>query len=206
VVIGKSFAWAHMPKTGGDATLAMFELFPDLVEFADSADNDEKHAGFRARAKMIRGRLLVMNFRRLPSWVLSRAHHVSTRGMWPDYRPLPRQTPAELVESSFPDERLLLYTDDCRFHPDRWLRMETLARDFLDFVSDLRDVSDDERGRVLDVGAVNTADYDHEIAHWFSPEQLRRMYLNNPSWATVEQELYGTLYEPPEPIAATWSA
>ena len=56
-------------------------------------------------------------------------------------------------------------------------------------------MSDSERERVMALGPVNTAEYDHELASWFTPEQMRRMYLNNPSWATLEQELYGDLYE-----------
>jgi hypothetical protein len=199
MVIGEGFAWAHMPKTGGDATLAMFRLFPDLIEFADPDDTNDKHAPFDSRAQMIRGKLLVMNFRRLPAWVLSRAQHVSRRGLHPDYVPQPMGTADELADSSFPDSRLVLYTGDGRFHPDRWLRMETLAQDFLGFVSDFRAVNDAERDRVLALGAINRAEYDHEPGTWFSPDQVRRMYLNNPAWATIEQELYGSLYAIREP-------
>lgn len=204
MVIGAGFAWAHLPKTGGDATLAMFRLFGDLIEFADPDDSNDKHAQFHSRAQMIRGKVLAMNFRRLPSWVLSRAQHVSRRGIYPDYEPQPMGTPDELADSAFPDDRLLLYTGDGRFFPDRWLRMEALAEDFIDFISCFREVSDSERRRVEELGAVNMAEYDHEVANWFNPEQIRRMYLNNPSWATVEQELYGELFVPagaasPEP-------
>jgi hypothetical protein len=195
MVIGAEFAWAHLPKTGGDATLAMFRVFPDLIEHADPDDTNEKHAFFHSRAAQIRGRVLAMNIRRLPSWVLSRAQHVSRRGVYPDYQPQPMGTPDELAESSFPDERLLLYTSEGRFHPDRWLRMESLPADFLDFISDFRAVSPAEQARVKARGPVNMAYYDHKLANWFSPEQVRRMYLNNPTWATVEQEVYGGLLE-----------
>ena len=196
MVIGHDFAWAHLPKTGGDATLALFGLFPDLIEFSDPADSNDKHTLFESRASQIRGKVLAMNFRRLPSWVLSRAQHVSRRGIYPDYEPLPMGTPDELADSDFPDDRLRLYTSEGRFHPDHWLRMESLADDFLGFVSGFRDVADAERRGVEELGTVNMARYDHEIDNWFSPAQIRRMYLNNPSWATIEQELYGALYEP----------
>lgn len=202
MVIGENFAWAHLPKTGGDATLSMFKLFPDLVEFADPEDSNDKHADFRARAQMIRGKLLVMNIRRLPEWALSRAHHVSRWGIYPDYEPMPMATPEELASSSFPDSRLMVHTDECRFWPDRWLRMETLADDFLDFVSSLRDVTDAERERVAALGPVNSAEYDRDLELWFTPEQIRRMYLNNPCWATLEQEQYGGLHEPGGPAVA----
>jgi hypothetical protein len=195
MVIGKEFAWAHLPKTGGDATLALFRILDDLIEYADPEDTNDKHAFFEARADQIRGKLLAMNMRRLPSWVLSRAQHVSRRGIYPDYRPQPMGTPDELADSAFPDDRLMLYTSAGRFHPDRWLRMESLPADFLDFVSDFRDVSDAERAAIEALGAVNMADYDHQVASWFTPAQVQRMYVNNPAWATVEQELYGGLVD-----------
>jgi hypothetical protein len=77
MVIGERFAWAHLPKTGGMATERMFRLFPALIVFADPDDTDEKHATFRARRRMLNGKLLAMNLRRLPFWVLSRAQYVS---------------------------------------------------------------------------------------------------------------------------------
>jgi hypothetical protein len=202
VVIGKDFAWAHLPKTGGDATLSMFRMFPDLVEFADPEDSNDKHANFRGRAQQVRGKLLVMNIRRLPAWSLSRAQHVSRWGKYPEYEPIPMPSPDELADSSFPDSRLMLHTDEGWFWPDHWLRMELLADDFLGFVSGLREVSDVERERVLALGPVNSAEYDRELANWFTPEQVERMYLNNPSWATLEQELYGDLYEAEAPADA----
>ena len=40
---------------------------------------------------------------------------------------------------------------------------------------------------------MNTLEYDHEVEHWFTPEQVRLMYSNNPVWASLEQRLYGGL-------------
>ena len=88
MVIGEDFAWAHLPKTGGDATLSMFRAVPRPGRVRRSRGlQRQARATFAARAQQIRGKLLVMNFRRLPSWVLSRAQHVSRRGIYPDYEP-----------------------------------------------------------------------------------------------------------------------
>ena len=195
MVIGKEFVWAHLPKTGGDATLKMFGLFPELVEFADPDDGNEKHTRFNERQDEIRGKVLSMNFRRLPSWVLSRAQHVSRWGIYPDYKPLPMGTPDELAKSSFPDTRIQLYTSQNRFWPDHWLRMESLSQDFVGFISEFREISDADREQVKALGEVNQGVYDHDIEFWFTPEHITRMYVNNPLWATLEQELYGDLYE-----------
>jgi hypothetical protein len=196
VVIGAEFAWAHLPKTGGDATLKMFTLFPDLVLFADVEDNNDKHTLFEERPQEVRDKMLAMNFRRLPSWVLSRAQHVSRWGIYPEYTPLPMGEPEELAESSFPDTRITKYTSDSRYWPDHWLRMESLTDDFLEFISRFREVTETDRERVESLGAVNRNTYDHDLDTWFTPAQIERMYLNNPLWATLEQELYGDLYRP----------
>ena len=132
-----------------------------------------------------------MNLRRLPFWVLSRAQHVARWGIHPDYQPIPMDSPKQLSESAFPDSRLALFTDNGRLHIDRWLRMEELAEDFLEFISGLTEVSDDARAKVNDLAPVNALRYDHEIGHWFSQEQIETMYEHNPTWAELERVLYG---------------
>lgn len=193
MVIGPGFAWAHLPRTAGTATLAMFELFPDLVEHADPADTRFQHATFADRAGRIEGRLLALNFRRLPAWVLSRAHRVALHGVEPDYVPAPMASPRELSRSTVPDERLAQFTGNGRFRIDRWLRVEQLGPDFLGLIGEFREPTPEERGRVLDMGLVNAIDYDHDVSHWFTAAQVRDMYGHNPRWAEVEQQLYGNL-------------
>jgi hypothetical protein len=195
MVIGERFAWAHLPKTGGMATERMFRLFAPLVVFADPPDTDDKHATFRARRRMLGGKLLAMNLRRLPFWVLSRAQYVSREGIWPDYEPIPMAPAQELAESSFPDSRIQLYTDDGRFRIERWLRTEYLTEDFLRFISEFTDVSDEQRAGISSLGPVNAQEYDHRLEAWFTPDQVRTMYERNPGWAALEEELYGGLIE-----------
>jgi hypothetical protein len=195
MVIGERFAWAHVPKTGGTSTLTMFWLFPDLVTFADSIDSKGQHVSFRDRWDQVEGKLLLLNFRRLPTWVLSRAQMVSRFGVRPDFEPLPFPTADELARSSFPDERLSMYMDGGRVEIDRWLRMEHLVDDFLKFVSELRDVSDLERKHVVELGPMNVLDYDHELDSWFGPEQVETLYRSNPVWTELEQRLYGSLQQ-----------
>jgi hypothetical protein len=194
MVIGERFAWAHLPKAGGSATTELFRLFPELIEFEDVDNNNDKHTLFRDREDRITGKELAMNLRRLPFWVLSRAQHVARWGVHPDYQPIPMDSPKQLSESVLPDSRLALFTDNGRFHIDRWLRMEDLAEDFLSFVSGLTEVSDDARAKVTDLAPVNALRYDHEIGHWFSQQQIDSMYEHNPVWAELERSLYGGPY------------
>ena len=197
MVIGERFAWAHLPKTGGMATADLFRLFPELIVLGDFEEDNSKHTLFSAREEMVRGKTLAMNFRRLPHWVLSRAQHVARWGVHPDYEPIPMASPDELADSDFPDDRLDLYTDRGRFKVDAWLRMEHLADDFLAFISSYTDVSEERRRAVRDAPPVNAHDYDHELASWFTADQIDRMYQRNPRWAELEGELYRGLVRLP---------
>jgi len=38
---------------------------------------------------------------------------------------------------------------------------------------------------------INVLDYDHELAHWFTPEQIANMYKRNPFWSAIEEQVYG---------------
>jgi hypothetical protein len=195
MIIGEKFAWAHLPKTGGSATLELFRIFPELIVFGDFEDTNAKHTPFRERKAQVSGKTLALNLRRLPFWVLSRAQHAARWGVWPEYEPIPMATPEELSESAFPDTRIAIFTDDGQFEIDRWLRMERLADDFLAFVSAFTEVTDERGAQVLQLPPVNAHEYDHEIAAWFSPEQVARMYERNPVWAGLERAVYGDLYE-----------
>jgi hypothetical protein len=193
MVIGETFAWGHLQKTAGDATLGLFRLFPDLIVFSDPLSVEDKHASFAERAAEVHGKLLAANFRRLPDWTLSWAHHRSKFGQRPDGKPIAMNSPHQMVEVPRADTRLSQLTDNGRYHVDRWIRMERLVEDFTDFVSDLTDVTDEDRERIAAFGPVNALDYDHEIDHWFTPEQIRRLYRNNPIWAALEERVYGDL-------------
>jgi hypothetical protein len=191
MVIGERFAWAHLPKTGGSATVALFQLFPEVIVVADLDDSNVKHTLFSEREAEVAGKRLVMNIRRLPFWVLSRAQHVARWGVHPDYEPIPIPDTDELADSDFPDDRLKLYTDGGRFEIDRWLRMEHMAKDFLDFIAGYADVTEERRAGVLEMPMVNKHDYDHDLASWFTTDQIDRMYERNPRWEAIEQQLYG---------------
>jgi len=188
VVIGEKFAWGHLRKTGGNATLALFQLFPQLILQADPNDNEDKHRPFADREEEIGDKLLVCNIRRLPSVVLSWSHHVNRWGH--KGRTAPMRSPHEMSESSWPDTWLSEMTDEGRFKIGWWLRWENLVDDFIEFLSRFTTVSDNQREKILEVGQINALRYDHDVTHWFSEEQMARLYENNPKWAAAEREAY----------------
>jgi len=196
MVIGQDFAWSHMPKTAGDATLALFRLLPSKhILFFDSDDSNDKHAPFGDRHEDVQGKALALNIRRLPSWILSYTQHQATRGEYPDYRPVPMSSPMEMAKSRVPDNLLAMYTGNWHYHIDYWLRMEHLQEDFLQFMRQFAPLSDKSVERIQAHPKVNMQHYDHEIADWFSRAQIIMMYENNPRWAQIEKAVFGALIE-----------
>jgi hypothetical protein len=193
MVIAERFAWVHVPKTGGDATYAMFAAVPGLILDSDRLDSNDKHLGFWARADELDGKLLVMNIRRLPAWSLSAAHHKAAVGLHPDFEPLPLDSADEMAESTDPDDMLRWLTGGDDFPVDRWLRTEYLERDVLELLDELGMLTAEARERVRAVGRVSEQSYERDLASRFTPEQLRRMYERNPGWAEVERQVYGDL-------------
>jgi hypothetical protein len=192
VVIGDRFAWAHLQKTGGSATHAMFGLFPELVEFADplGADN-ASHVTFPARGEEIRDKVLAMNIRRLPAYVLSWNQALIAPSDRSGHAGRTMRSPHEMSRTWQPDRRLAKFTGEGRFAIERWIRTEHLADDFLDFVSDFIEVDGERAERVREI-RLNEQEYDHELDHWFTPKQLEILYRRNPVWGAVEEEVYGS--------------
>ena len=108
MVITEKFAWAHLPKAAGDATRSMFASVPGLVIFQAPSESNEKHNGYWVHEREIGDRLRVMNIRRLPSWILSAAHHKAASGLHPDYTPLPMPSVDEMTADTDPDGRRVI--------------------------------------------------------------------------------------------------
>jgi len=192
MVIGRRFAWAHLPKTAGDATLAMFRAVPGLVEFADPVDSNDKHMPFFGREQEVAGKLLVMNIRRLSDWAVSGAHHKARHGVFPDYRPAPLQSAEEITSRTDGDNLLRWMTDHGRFQVERWLRTERLEGDVLALLTELGVDSERARRAVASVARVNEGQYPVGAVE-LTPDQLARLYELNPVWAGIERRLYGAL-------------
>jgi hypothetical protein len=196
MVIGERFVWGHMPKTGGEATRAMFQLLPELIVYADESHTYEQHTTFIEREEKVRGKMLALNIRRLPSWVLSREQHKARWGVHPDYEPVPMASAEEVCERSFPDWRLSGFLQNGSYAIDYWLRVESLVDDFLRFVGRFGDVDDERRQQIAAVGPVNRNEYEHDVWAWLTPEQIERLYAANPVWSSVEMQVYGNLLVP----------
>jgi hypothetical protein len=185
MVVGDRFAWGHLGKTAGDATLGLFQLFPELIVFADAPTENAKHTRFSGRRELVEGKVLALNIRRLPSWVVSFAiDRAAATGapLWPA---------EELAGTDLPDRKLHSWLDDGP-GVDHWLRVEHLADDFLTFISVFAPVTRTRRWhvRVQALRRVNAHKYDHRISRWLTRKQLAALYERNPLWKSIEQEMY----------------
>lgn len=189
MVITDRFAWAHLPKTAGDATAKMFAAVPGLVRYQAPLDSNEKHDGFWVHAEAIEGKLRVMNTRRLPSWVLSMAHHKAISGVYPDYEPLPMASAEEMADDGEADE-VLRWTTGSEHPVQRWLRAECLAADVERLLLDVGVGAGAARSAIESVPWVGNS-YEHDVSRVFTAEQISRMYERNPDWKAAELEAYG---------------
>jgi hypothetical protein len=192
VVIGDKFVWAHFPKTAGDSTLALFGFFPELTRFADPVDSNAKHSRFEQRDDQLDGKVLAMNLRRLPAWELSYRMHRDRHFTEQDGGKLPLLAD-EMAASTSADGKLTRFLGHGRYRIDHWLRSEHLADDFLDFVSRFATVSRRQRWRVSRSKTLNRNHYEHDLRSWFSGDQLKELYANNPVWSEIERQTYGNL-------------
>jgi hypothetical protein len=195
MIVSERFVWAHIPKTGGDATAMMIQRVPRLVVLADPLGDNAKHLPFDQRQESIAGKLLVANIRRLPSWAVSYARHVERFGSWPDYRPTGPRDPEMVAAEAAADWMLDGIVGE--YDVDVWLRQEHLADDLVRFLREVAGLTPAEEAAVRAVGRVN--DQRPRFRVWrrpsprrfFTPAQIETLYAANPRWASIERATYG---------------
>ncbi len=194
MVIGERFAWAHIPKTGGDSTHLLFREVDDgSLRFIDGP---EKHNSFRQEG--IAGLNRISNIRRLPSLLKSWAVHYSQHSKWNpgnNDRPYTRRQLLQgmiwWLEPYTSDWRLVkidevifdYYELDSIYH---WIRTENLLTDFRQVMAAYIDVSQLDDGFVSNQGS-----YQRKIQ--FSKSELSQIYNNCSRWAELEEKVYGNV-------------
>lgn len=189
MIHGLNFVWGHIGKTGGDATHTLLSLFPDLVLQADALSDPRKHDTFRVRNIVPDSRHFVLNIRRLPCWVISFVNHVKDTHYGYTLPPS-----SVLSRTRLPDHLIRDYTGDGQFPIRRWLRMENLREDLLDFLhQDVRPITAEEAEQLRAYSTSPPRKYDHDVHRWFTRGEVEQLYALNPLWAAIEQKTYGNL-------------
>lgn len=196
MVISDTFAWAHIGKTGGDATAIYFSYFKKYMCL--SIDPQEtKHSRFPDRGITDENKILILNIRRLPSFILSHIHHFNQQGkvnfvddvLYNDFY-LPNRSRLRDLGDGYLNQ----YTSNNTLKISRWFRSEFLIEDIADFMANQVPASKEQIIEVLSkLGTKPKQNYDHDINLFWKPEHIARMYENNPQWAKIEKQEYGDL-------------
>ncbi|KZR73250.1 hypothetical protein PMIT1320_01841 [Prochlorococcus marinus str. MIT 1320] len=197
LIITKNLAWYHLPKTAGTTTDKLFEASGLPLLWNDPQDSPVKHLpphehpfGFDLPLNDVRK---LINFRRLPSWLLSNYHHKLTKmGLQLSDEQMRngffwRDRQKQWLPADWWLERFSV-SDDWSF-----LRVEHLKDDFLKILSDYQPIGLRSHLRVRLVSALNKNTYSRQISRWFTENDLRRVYSANPIWASFESRIYGNL-------------
>ncbi len=192
MVIGERFAWAHIPKTGGDSTHLLFrEIDTGSFRFVNGP---EKHNSFRQEG--VAGLNRVANIRRLPSFIKSWAVHYSQHSKWNPGNADKPYTREQLLNGlvwwlePYTTDWKLVKIDEVVFDyyeldtVYQWIRTEFLLQDFRQVMVNYIDVSD-----MKEMTIKNQGSYQKKIH--FSRNELKQIYTNCPRWRALEERVYG---------------
>lgn len=195
MVVGEKFAWAHIPKTGGDSTHLLFHEVDDgSLRFIDGP---KKHNSFKQEG--IVGLERISNIRRLPSLLKSWAVHYSQHSRWNpgnEDKPFTRE---QLVQGMiwwlepYTSDWQLVKIDEVIFDyyeldsVNHWIRTESLFADFKIVIGKFMDVT-----KLDDEVQSNQGDYKNRKIQ-FSRRELKQIYRSCSRWAELEESVYGEL-------------
>ncbi len=205
MVIGEYFVWAHLPKTAGVSTRAMFDVLTNLKMNADDYGYRKQHDSFQHREKvkgldLTRSRKRIMNIRRLPHYLISnRLFYYDRYG-----NSFTRQ---ELMDgyiqlSDSPKEHLdHLLERMMGGRVDYWIRQENLADDFIKVMRNFVEISAEQEEQIRNLprknmnrGEVRGMGNEKKLEFWLTPADIAHLYSTCPLWASIEKEVYGNLF------------
>ncbi len=201
MIVGKDFIWLHFPKCAGTETEQILRrnFGHDSSIAFDKIDrwNVIWHHSipFRKandRAFDVRGRAVICNIRRLPSWLLSRVHDEKARS--PQFvvtREMFTQGKFFRVDGHVmsADDFMKRYT---AYPVTHWIRTENFPEDFTAVFSRYLDLSGINLATEARRTNVNPMNYIREIEFWFTRDELAMLYRANPVWADMERQVYGS--------------
>jgi len=203
MVITDRLVWLHIPKTAGDATLAMFEKVSCEVRLMHERHDPRKHETLqqaREQFPEVDELAVIVNLRRLPEVALSFFHHMQRHD--PDARFANGRSFADMRFRDYLDyvlEHPDTHSYDWHFDhflgdrdPDHWLRVDRLASSFIEVVGAYHEVAPGGLGEIRETHE-NVASYNRDLSRWFAPEEAAALYEMSPRWCLAERRVYGYL-------------
>jgi hypothetical protein len=201
MIIGNDFVWLHFPKCAGTFTERLLHKVvpPGLGVQFDPIDpaNVIWHQNYFQRENYLRqslsGKDVICNFRRLPSWIISRIKYEQERS-------------GQVVSKEAYSKGFFFEQNGTENHADNyvreytkktvsnWLRVEYLHEDFINVFSKYFDLENKCVSEIF-MNKVNASGWDGNICKWFDKEDLKILYESCPKWAALELELYGNIMQ-----------
>lgn len=199
MIIGENFIWLHFPKCAGTFTekLLRQHVVEDVRIKFDPIDPDNiiwhQNVSKREEATKVdlSSKEIICNFRRLPSWIISRTVYEEKRSG--------NVAPKELYftgnflkvngEQSNADNMIRRYTTRKVNH---WIRVEYLEEDFINVFSKFIKFKLPIHSSCFN-SKVNSTGWGNDIHNWFSHNDLIKLYNSCPLWTKFELEIYGNL-------------
>ena len=205
MIYGKNFVWLHFPKCAGNKTEKLFKKyysddaaihqdpfdlkFDPTISWHDSIDDRIK----KSADTSFKGRLLIVPFRRLPNWLVSRYNFEKKRS------PQFQHDPSKLIEGRF------LESGGFENHADayikRYLPEHILSEYKVKFIR-VEYFEDDFKsifGELIDLGKIPEAEFKSRtntssgisVEEVFSDEsKIEQAYLKCPKWKKIEEIAY----------------
>jgi len=219
MIVGPDWIWLHFPKCAGSyAQVLLKQNFGEdnSVEF-DKLDinNIIWHESITQRQARVpgfstEGKRIVVIFRRLPDWMLSRVHYEASR---PPHHLVSRE---QLCQGIFLTNSGIASRAEDEFNQfsnpivDTWIRMEDVHKGFEQFFGKhLEPVKEKAkkgklyaiRDRILGGRPAqikrrineNKFGYIRDHKFWFTKAELEELYHAAPNWAATEKRIYGEL-------------
>jgi hypothetical protein len=199
MIIGENFIWLHFPKCAGTftETLLRQHVVDDMRIKFDPIDPENiiwhQNVSKREEATKVdlSSKEIICNFRRLPSWIISRVVYEEKRSG--NVAPKDLYSIGNFLKAnggmSNADTTLKRYTSRKVNH---WIRVEHLEGDFTNVFSKFIKFTPPLDSSFFQK-RVNTSDWGNDIQHWFSPDELKKLYNACPLWSEYEREIYGNL-------------
>lgn len=197
MIITDKLAWHHLPKTAGTTTDRLFQASALKLLWNDPQNSPLKHLPPSEHPRVadlpLSGQHRLVNFRRLPSWLLSNLQHKrQMMGLDVDCEPMRRglfwrERQQQWLPADWWLERFAI--------DETWtlLRVEALKADFLACLRQYEPIPRSARWRVQMVSARNRNRYQRRLSEWFQSDDLNSLYKANPIWADLERRVYGSL-------------
>jgi len=183
MIIGDSFAYAHLPRTGGDAATI---YFPALTECKfDAVTDGFKHGSFWFKRESHPKLHKLCGIRRLPEWTRS----LMTPLLHPNSKWIVGSnnvTSTEFMLGRAWGDQIMFQTIGST-PITHWIRAEHLFEDIVSFIRNhVHEVSDIQVEKARSLPTKPSMNLDNP----FTETQIEQLYDMNPHWAAVESQVY----------------